>query len=251
MLICAAGDIHGKIDELYAGVSAFEKHLGRAFQCVLQVGDFGAWPDPDHVDKATREHNGAGDFPRWCKEKKTAPVPTVFIKGNHEDFSFLGNDGRQLLPDLWYLPNGMILDMSFPEKELFVAGVGGCYAESDSDEPLVLGRNSSPAHYTRSEVRGLHHGAKDVRVDVLLLHDAPDGVWMNPRGKHSGYFTRGPGLRKLVETLKPKICFFGHHHQHRHSEIAEVPVIGLNLIGRPGWLVAWDTETGLVDEWGV
>ncbi len=92
MLICAAGDIHGSMDHLYQDVFAFEAALGVRFDYVLHVGDFGIWPDPGRIDKATRHHDGVGDFPAWLGESRRAPRPTLFIKGNHEDFVWL--DGR-------------------------------------------------------------------------------------------------------------------------------------------------------------
>jgi hypothetical protein len=82
MFICAAGDIHGAMNRLYVDILAFEKALGVRFDYVLHVGDFGIWPDPNRVDKATRKHDGAGDFPVWFAENRAAPRPTVFIKGN-------------------------------------------------------------------------------------------------------------------------------------------------------------------------
>jgi hypothetical protein len=72
MFICAAGDIHGAMDRLYDDVLAFEESLGVRFDCVLHVGDFGVWPDPNRVDKATRNHDGAGDFPVGCPRAPAA-----------------------------------------------------------------------------------------------------------------------------------------------------------------------------------
>lgn len=62
MILCATGDIHGSLDRLYEDVATFEASLFVRFDVLLHVGDFGVWPDPDRVDKATREHDGAGDF---------------------------------------------------------------------------------------------------------------------------------------------------------------------------------------------
>ena len=76
MLICAAGDIHGAMDRLYQDVFAFEASLGVCFDYVLRVGDFGIWPDPNRIDKATRHHDGVGDFPAWLREGRGAPRPT-------------------------------------------------------------------------------------------------------------------------------------------------------------------------------
>jgi hypothetical protein len=67
------------MDRLYDDVLAFEESLGARFDYVLHVGDFGVWPNPDRVDKATRKHDGAGDFPVWFAGNRAAPRPTVFI----------------------------------------------------------------------------------------------------------------------------------------------------------------------------
>ena len=54
MILCAAGDIHGGIDRMYAGVLALEAALNVRFDWVLHVGDFGVWPNPGRIDAATR-----------------------------------------------------------------------------------------------------------------------------------------------------------------------------------------------------
>jgi predicted phosphodiesterase len=235
MLICAAGDTHGKIDRLYAEVTAFERSLGRSFDVVLHVGDFGIWPDPTRVDRATRMHGDAGDFSAWYAKRRRAPHRTIFIKGNHEDFAFLeALVGTEVLPNLHYLRNGTTMDLD----GLRVAGLGGCYSEQDSDEPRMRRGSPSPSHYTREEVK-----AMSGQIDVLLTHDAPGGVELG------GYVSKGAGLRALIERKRPKIVFFGHHHVAVRTEIAGVPVVGLALVDLPGWLVAWDSERGLIAEW--
>lgn len=80
MLLCSAGDIHGAIDRLYNDVLAFENAIGERFEWVLHVGDFGVWPDADRIDKATRKHEGARDFPSWFAEWREVPRKTLFIK---------------------------------------------------------------------------------------------------------------------------------------------------------------------------
>ncbi len=112
MILCAAGDIHGRLDEMYAGVLAFEAALGVRFAFILHVGDFGVWPDPARVDGATRRHDGAGDFPTWFAERRAAPRKTVFVKGNHEDFVWLDTQhDPEVLPGLFYLRNGRTMDL--------------------------------------------------------------------------------------------------------------------------------------------
>ena len=95
------------MDRMYDDILAFEVSLGIRFAWVLHVGDFGIWPDPARVDKATLNHEGAGAFPVWLASNRQAPRRTLFIKGNHEDFVWLDSHvSGEVLPDLFYLPNG-------------------------------------------------------------------------------------------------------------------------------------------------
>src|SRR4051794_28467891 len=134
MIVCAAGDIHGAMDALYRDVLAFERVLGLRFAWVLHVGDFGVWSDPSRLDKATRNHDGAGDFPRWLAARARPPRRTVFIKGNHEDFAWLDRQPTpEVLPDLFYLRNGTTMDLADGNEVLRVGGIGGCFGPSDYD----------------------------------------------------------------------------------------------------------------------
>jgi predicted phosphodiesterase len=239
MLICAAGDIHGRIDRLYAAVAEFERSLGQPFALVLHVGDFGIWPDPARVDKATRKHDGAGDFPAWHADCRPVPCPTIFIKGNHEDFGFLDAlGGAEPLPGLRYLPNGAVIE----QDGLRIAGVGGCYSERDSDNSPSRNRQGSPTHYTLGETQRLLAPGSG-HIDILLSHDAPGGIEVGE------YVAKGESLRALIERKQPSIAFFGHHHVRVRAEIAGVPLVGLAFVDRPGWLVAWDSERGPIAEW--
>ncbi|MFV1960168.1 MAG: metallophosphoesterase, partial [Planctomycetota bacterium] len=128
MILCAAGDTHGALDRLYEDVLAFEAALGVRFEWILHVGDFGVWPDPERIDRASRRHEGAGDFPAWYAAGRGPPRRTVFVKGNHEDFVWPdAQEDREILPDLIYLPNGATLDLG----GVTVGGVGGCHGPSD------------------------------------------------------------------------------------------------------------------------
>jgi len=241
MIICAAGDIHGALDRLYADVLAFEAELGVRFEHLLHVGDFGIWPDPDRVDKATRKHEGAGDFPRWIEEGREAPRPTTFIKGNHEDFVWLDEqpDGV-VLPGLRYLRNGEVVDIKGGDGAIRVGGLGGCFGPSDYDRRSPNLQGYARRHYTRDEVEAL---CKRRGLDVLLLHDAPAGVEIvkhRREGNHHRYVSEAAGLAEAVAATRPRVCFFGHHHRRVDAEVAGVQCVGLNIVGWPGNLVAVD-----------
>ena len=241
MLICAAGDIHGAMDRLYHDVLAFEASLGLRFDYVLHVGDFGIWPEPSRIDKATRHHDGAGDFPAWLRENRRAPRPTLFIKGNHEDFVWL--DSRQdpeVLPGLTYLANGCTLDIRGEGADTIrVGGVGGCYGPSDYQRRSDRLQGYAKRHYTADEIERL---ANVGDVDIVLMHDAPAGVRFERHRRGTGYVSEAAGLDLLLAQVQPRVCFFGHHHTRVDAEVSGVRCIGLNKIAMPGNLVAIDVE---------
>ncbi len=63
------------------------------------------------------------------------------------------------------------------------------------------------------------------------------------------------GLDDLVRAVRPRVCFFGHHHIRVDGEIEGVPCVGLNLVGRPGNLVAVEVGQGagrtVLGEWPI
>jgi Calcineurin-like phosphoesterase len=255
MLICAAGDIHGSIDRFYENVLAFEAALGVRFAHVLHVGDFGVWPDPERIDRATAKHEGPGDFSAWFTQGSATPRPTVFIKGNHEDFEWLAAQNQpDVLPGLRYLRNAQAIDLTGGNESVRVAGLGGCYGASDYARPSKKLEGYAQRHYTRDEI-ALLGGARD--VDILLLHDAPAGVEFVTRardGRERRYVSEAAGLADAIQRLRPRVCFFGHHHLRVDAEIHGVRCIGLNLIGHPGNLVAVEMDArgrgwSIVGEW--
>lgn len=252
MILCAAGDIHGAIDRMYEDVIAFELSLGLTFDWVLHVGDFGVWPDPNRIDRATRRHDGAGDFTRWHADHRAVPRPTVFVKGNHEDFVWLdAHPTGEVLPALRYLRNGEVAELSAGEGVIRVGGIGGCHGPSDFERPSHTLQGYAKRHYTRDEIAAL--SARE-GIDILLVHDAPKGVPFDRHRRGAGYVSEAAGLDELVAKTRPRVCFFGHHHARLEAELAGVRCIGLNKVARPGNLVAFEmsaAEAGwrLIAEW--
>jgi predicted phosphohydrolase len=248
MIICAAGDIHGAIEQLYDDVLAFEESLGVRFEWVLHVGDFGVWPDPNRVDGATKRHDGAGDFPAWWLGQRAAPRRTLFIKGNHEDFVWLDAQPRsEILPNLFYLSNGLTFELG----GISVGGVGGCHGPSNFERRSRDLHGAAKRHYTREDIGNLIAAGP---VDVLLTHDAPAGVMFERHRRGLNWASEAMGLDDLVRGVRPRVCFFGHHHTRVHSELEGVPCIGLNKVRMPGNLVAIEiAERGrawtLLGEW--
>ncbi len=240
MILCAAGDIHGALDRFYDDILAFEAALAVRFAWVLHVGDFGVWPDADRVDRATRDHGGAGDFPTWHAEGRAAPRRTLFIKGNHEDFVWLEKQSAEVLPNLTYLANGATCDLG----GVTVGGMGGCHGPSNYGRPTRSLQGYAKRHYTREDIDTLIEAG---HVDILLTHDAPAGVVFPRHRMGANWASEAAGLDDLVRATRPRVCFFGHHHQRVDGEVDGVPCVGLNIVGRPGNLLAF--EVGAAGTW--
>lgn len=252
MIICAAGDIHGALDRMYVGVLAFEAALGVRFDWLLHVGDFGVWPDPSRVDGATKRHDGAGDFPAWFAERRAAPRPTLFIKGNHEDFVWLdAQPSSEVLPSLHYLRNGHVHELVAGDEMLRVGGVGGCFGPSNFERRSSTLQGYAKRHYTRDEIATLGAHAD---LDIVLTHDAPAGVRFERHRRGEGFVSEAAGLDELLAQTQPRVCFFGHHHTRLDAEVAGVRCLGLNKGHYPGCLVAFEMKPGergwqLLGEW--
>jgi len=215
---------------------------------VLHVGDFGVWPDPTRIDKGTRNHEGAGDFPTWNAERHAVLRPTVFIKGNHEDFDWLSQrrrDGElEILPGLTYLPSGDVIDLEADGARLLVGGIGGCHGPSNYARRSRDLRSRAQRHFTHDEVERLSARGQ---LDVLLLHDAPAGVEFTWRRKDGSvrrrYASEAEGLAQALDATQPIVCFFGHHHTRLDATITGVPCLGLNKVRMPGNLVAINIDS--------
>jgi predicted phosphohydrolase len=237
---------------MYTGVVAFEAALGVRFDWLLHVGDFGVWREPARVDGATRRHDGAGDFPAWFAERRVAPRPTVFIKGNHEYFVWLdAQPSSEVLPGLHYLRNGHVRALVVGDEVLRIGGVGGCFGPSNFERRSSTLRGYAKRHYTRDEIATL---SARTDLDIVLTRDAPAGVRFERHHRGAGFVSEAAGLDELLAKTQPRACFFGHHHTRLDAEVAGVRCLGLNKGPYPGSLVAFEMRAGapgwqLLGEW--
>ena len=216
MLIGFVGDVHGRVLTAMAAVATWQRRTGRPFDALIQVGDMGAYPDPQRTDAATQVHLALdpteADFSRplhaegelagrvrSVRERLAAPIH--FLRGNHEDFAFLrglavdadaGTAAVDPFDVLRYVPDGCVLtfgDVTFAflggAEEL--SGDAGLY-----DEPYRSLMERAPGS-----------------VDVLVSHQGPHGSSRGYRGDVQG----ARRISALVEHLQPPFHVAGHAHQ--------------------------------------
>jgi hypothetical protein len=104
------GDVHGHVFHALGVLARWQKETGTPFDLIVQVGDLGVWPDPIHADEATlrfgRSDPGKFDFCRLLhldgqaanslrEPRQRFRTPILFIRGNHEDQTWL--DSKQIV----------------------------------------------------------------------------------------------------------------------------------------------------------
>ena len=203
------GDIHGNF-------AALDKVLARHPEVPfwLCVGDVAS---------------AAGAYP--------APAaPVYWIKGNNESFDRIEafRAGREVIPNLHYIPNGTIVDVG----GLAVTGVGGTFAPTWYETPAAdlpaRPKDDKRRHFVREEVESSRSLG---RVDVLLTHEAPKPFWIDlpSSSAPSKRWRRDVGKAPIAEAadaLQPRLHCFGHHHVFASFTRGGIPTVCVDRINR-------------------
>lgn len=257
MKIGFVGDIHGRVFHTLAAVLAWQSILNKKLDLVIQVGDFGAFPEPDRLDRATsrfaQEDPTELDFSRLLnanehldstlrETRQKLSRPIHFIRGNHEDQAWLAElhvrQATSVSPvdrfDLFtHVKDGVILDFE-ATRIAFLGGIESI----DANEQIDL-----EAYRTLMEMPA---GV----VDLLVTHDAPLGI-----GAYRGQAQGSPMISALIETLQPRYHVGGHyHHMNGPRNYGKTVYLGLCCLlhplrrdptrsVQPGSLALLDTET--------
>lgn len=257
MLVAVFGDTHGHLDLMYAKALAWQDRTGIKLDYVFQVGDFGIWPYIDKLDRATKkkipseDKDPRGDFPKYLFDGKEIPIPTYFVRGNHEDQVYLRDlehthgytreyrawsETIEICPNLHWIPDGHIIEIEGTSTVLYssgerkeekskirVAGLGGNFSyktwKQGQDHWKLQGRQMN--HIIRPRWQRL---MDQDPVDVILTHDGPTEIGLSGRygiGLPKDEMSGGgiPQLRQLIETKCLKMSFSGHWHEYRVGRI--------------------------------
>jgi predicted phosphodiesterase len=211
VLFGALGDIHG---DFASARRSMERHPDLPFW--LCVGDV------------------ADDQGRY----EPLPAPLHWIKGNNENYDSIA---AAVFPgNLHYLPNGVAVDI----HGIRVAGLGGTFAPTVYDARAAdlphprkgTGKATELADKRRHFVREEVEACKALRgVDVFLTHEAarPYFAATGPRRNDAGK----TAVNDVLETLKPRLHLFGHHHRFTEQERQGVRSVGLDLVSRSYLLI--------------
>ena len=233
--ILVAGDWHGNEDWALSVIRRAQSMLAReAPRLILQLGDFGVWPD----------RAGQDYLARVSKALAEAEAELWFIDGNHEDFPQLARlasdrtpDGRVVVrPRLFHLPRGY----RWTWHGLRWLGCGGAVSLDRAQ------RTEGVDWWPDEEITDAQEAAVIAggHADVLVSHDCPSGVahtfgrpppqWDPADLARSDAHRRR--LQRIVDGVQPSRIMHGHLHRayQRSCDFGYGPVqvTGLDADGR-------------------
>jgi predicted phosphohydrolase len=238
------GDIHGRIALMYTLAILWQQEAGIELDGLLQVGDLGAFPDLSKLDEATKKHAQKDtdelDFQdfyvatpesKFYLEHPQAPT-TYFVRGNHEDFDYLGGFSKPAAIDPWgkilFIPDEQIVDVGTEDRVVKIGAFGGIASRQERAARGKSARdkyrkaqkisNSEPRFFSKQTIESI--SADLQHLDILMTHAGPQ----SPDLPTGSIF-----LEQLIAQIQPRVHLFGHHHQiiYRQNDVTNSLSVGL------------------------
>lgn len=228
MKVAVVGCAHGELDLIYAALHEIERAHSITADLLICAGDFQAVRNSSDLQcmSVPPKFRDMRTFWRYYAGHAHAPVPTIFVGGNHEASNHLQEIplGGLVAPNMYFLGNAGVVNY----RGLRLAGVSGVYTEHNYEKK----RTERPP-YPRNQIKSVYHTRKEdvdrlLRlsgdVDVFVSHDWPRGISGHGRLDEllkSKPFLRGeiandtfgnPGATQLLHKLQPKFWFAAHIH---------------------------------------
>ncbi|MBL7169521.1 MAG: metallophosphoesterase [Candidatus Aenigmarchaeota archaeon] len=200
MKILLLGDVHEDINKVKKIIDSVECDF------VLQVGDLGIY----------------SNFSK----------PMYFIAGNHENWDIIEamNNGTIEFENLRRIKTAEIIPLKKGNDIIRVSGLNGNYSQKDYGlkKKELEGRRRS--HFVKDDVER----CKKLRnIDIFLSHEAPAGIGFVKRNKDVGI----DHVKEILDNVKPRFFFFGHHHVFFEKIIGTTQVFGLNYARREYYIL--------------
>jgi hypothetical protein len=168
---------------------------------------------------------------KFYLEHQQAPT-TYFVRGNHEDFDYLGGFTKPSSIDpwgkIWFIPDNQIIKVGAESQSVEIAAFGGIAPRQEQPARGKLAREKyrKAQKISKSEPRFFSEHSIDCispdlqHTDILMTHAGPQ----SPDLPTGSIF-----LDRLIEHLQPRVHLFGHHHQviYRKNELNHSLSIGL------------------------
>lgn len=235
MWVAVQGCAHGELEAIYDAIEETNRRHRDEFGeegigLLICCGDFqsirNAGADLESIS-CPRKYRQVGSFHKYYSGEKLAPLPTLFIGGNHEASSHLFEvrHGGWVAPNIYFLGHAGVVWFG----GLRISGMSGIYKRFD----FSMGRYEAPP-FQGDAVRSVYHQRElDVlrlslmehdKLDVFLSHDWPrnitkfgDEASLLRKKKHFKDDVRtgqlgSPPCEELLHRLKPRYWFSAHLH---------------------------------------
>lgn len=257
--IAVIGCLHGKLQEVYNKVAQEEKEKGIKIELVLIAGDFQSMRTKEDLQyiKVRDKYLDMGEFHLYYSGKLKVPYLTVFIGGNHEASNVLHScfNGGWLCSGIFYLGRTGVINF----KGVRIAGISGIFKPYDYNrghyekiENMKGDDKVSIFHIREFDIAKLNLIKE--KVDIFLSHDWPLDVvdkmdfdkilkvkreWKEELQENQ---LGNPGIKYLLDTLRPKYWISAHMHFYynrliTHTDKSTTRFIALDkIIPRRQWL---------------
>jgi lariat debranching enzyme len=235
MKIAIQGCCHGDLDKIYATIEHIQNTQSTKIDLLICCGDFQAIRNEYdlYCINMPRKYLSYKDFYKYYNGERVAPVPTLFIGGNHEASNYLWElyYGGYVAPNIYYMGHSGVIVFN----GLRIAGLSGIYKQYSYNKPYT-----EVPPYNDSSIRSTYHARsfeifkllqmqqlisdESDTIDVMLSHDWPANITKygdkDRLIQEKPYFRQdiekgelgSPASGSLLFALKPKYWFSGHLH---------------------------------------
>jgi len=228
MKIAIEGCCHGELDAIYASIQHLERVEGVKVDLLICCGDFQAVRNLDDLEcmSVPDKYKELGTFYKYYSGEVIAPIPTLFIGGNHEAANYLWElyYGGYVAPNVFYIGHSGVVRFG----DLRIGGLSGIfkyhdYKKGHHERPPYAGHAVKTAYHVREfDVFKLKQVKEE--LDVFLSHDWPRGIAQF--GNKQELFRKkkflkqeiesntlgSPPAEELLKLLKPRYWFSAHLH---------------------------------------
>ncbi|KAJ2050020.1 lariat debranching enzyme [Coemansia sp. S16] len=235
LTIAIEGCCHGQLDDIYRHLQQQQQRLNKTVDLLIICGDFQAVRNVTDLETMScpNKYKQVGGFYRYYTGERKAPIPTVFVGGNHE----ASNHMRELYYGGWVAPNIYYMGGSGVVKfgGLRIGGITGIfkdfdYAKGYYETPPFRGPGRASMHHVRS-----YEAFKMLQIrkplDIVVSHDWPQYIerygntdeLLRKKPFFEAEVSRGdlgsPVNALLLERLRPAWWFSAHMHVRFQAEV--------------------------------
>ncbi|KAJ2612641.1 hypothetical protein H4S08_002608 [Coemansia sp. RSA 1365] len=246
LVIAVEGCCHGELDNIYKQLLDRQNRINKKIDLLVICGDFQAIRNVTDLTcmSCPDKYKQIGGFYRYYTGQRVAPVPTIFVGGNHE----AGNHLRELYyggwvaPNIYYMGNSGVIRFG----GLRIGGISGIfkdfdYAKGYYERPPFRGHSRASLHHTRAyEVFKMLQIRKP--LDIVVSHDWPQ--YIERHGDTNELLRKKPFFKAevergelgspvnsmLLERLRPAWWFSAHLHVRFTAQ-----VLSRKTIFNGGW----------------